>query len=239
MQLQFGQHIRSSDGHDVGKIRHLVLDPATGKVKTVVIERGLLLTDDIEIPAEEITVSPGSGLVANHTADEIKAMPHFDESHYTPVRLDKPGWFMGMPYAGGLWPIGYPLQPYGMPGAPLAAPVVKGEMAAVPPDDIESQAEEETLNSVISAGDQVVSHDGHVIGEVASVTLDDATGKPASLTVRQGWLFHKDRVLPAAWMESASDGVVYLNLDRDRLLGEPVVGERSETGVGSGGAFRR
>jgi sporulation protein YlmC with PRC-barrel domain len=234
MQLQFGQHVRSRDGHDVGKIRHLILDPATSRVKTVVIEKGLLLPDDVEIPAEDITVSPGSGLIANYSAGEIKGMQHFDESRYTTVELQRPGWFMGMPYVGGLFPIGYPLQPYGMAGTPLAAPVVKGEMGVVPPDDDESeQTRDERLDSIISSGDQVVSHDGHVVGEVASITLDDATGKPVSLTVRQGWLFHKDRVLPAEWMESASDGVVYLNLDREKLqLDSNGSAARSEVGTG-------
>ena len=40
MQIELGQHIRSSDGQDIGKLKHLILDPSNGQVKTLVVEKG-------------------------------------------------------------------------------------------------------------------------------------------------------------------------------------------------------
>jgi len=62
MRIELGDHVRSQDGHDIGKIKHLILDPATSGVKTLVVEKGMLLPEDVEIPLSAVLES-GNGPV--------------------------------------------------------------------------------------------------------------------------------------------------------------------------------
>ena len=52
MEVELGTQVRSSDGQDVGKVTFLILDPEDGHVKTAVIQKGFLLTEDIEFPID-------------------------------------------------------------------------------------------------------------------------------------------------------------------------------------------
>src|SRR5689334_4283587 len=136
MELKFGQHVRSTDDRDVGTVKHLILDPANGHVKTLVVEKGFFLPDDIEIPVEAVQESGKEQLTVQYTAEQVKDLPRFDESRYMPITPEQTPWIAGIPYAGALWPIGYPLQPFGG-RVPLPAPVVAGEMAVAPPPEVQ------------------------------------------------------------------------------------------------------
>jgi sporulation protein YlmC with PRC-barrel domain len=217
MDLQFGQHVRSSDGEDIGKIKHLILDPTDGQVKTLVVERGMLLPDDVEIPAGDVQQRDNEGISVRYTAEQLLRLPRFDESKYTPVNLEQARWFLGFPYTGALWPVGYPLQPFGA-GAALAAPVIAGETALAPPPEVRERMRQQAQeNAVISAGDAVLSKDGHQVGEVHGIAFDAATGAPTSLEIRRGWLFHKDFTLPGDAIASFEAGAVTLKLDKAEL----------------------
>ena len=50
MQIELGAHVRTQDTHDAGVIKPLILDPHSEQVKTVVIEKGRLLHEDVEVP---------------------------------------------------------------------------------------------------------------------------------------------------------------------------------------------
>ncbi len=218
MQLQLGQHILSSDGHDLGAIKHLILDPATGRLKTFVVEKGWFLPGDTEIPLETIQEKGGERLYIGYTAEEVKNLPRFDESRYTAAPPEQAGAFPAYPPQGLLWPNGFALPPLTTAGYPLLAPGIDGELGTPPPPEVqEILRRQDENNAVISAGDEVISADGEKVGEVRSVAFDSATGKPTGLVVRQGWLFTKDWTLPAAVIGSVEDGVVYLKQDKAQL----------------------
>ena len=80
----------SQDGHDIGTIKHLIVDPATNHVKTVVVEKGIFLHDDTEIALDALQIrrQPGrrrADLCASYTAEQVKALPRFDMAQYTPA----------------------------------------------------------------------------------------------------------------------------------------------------------
>jgi len=218
MQLELGQHLLSSDGQDVGAIKHLILDPANGQVKTFVVEKGWFLPVDIEIPLEAVQEKGGDGLCIQYTAEEVKRLPHFDASQYTSVPPQTTIPVSSYPFGGLLWPNGYPRLPLFTTGDPLPAPVVDGEVAAVPPQEVQERLRlQDEENAVISAGDAVFSQDGEKVGEVENIAFDSATGRPTHLTVRRGWLFHKDWELSADAIASVDDGIVTLSLGKRQL----------------------
>jgi len=215
MRIELGQHIRSSDGHDIGKIKHLILAPANGQLKTLVVEKGFFLPEDVEIPLEAVEATDSEGLRARYTAEEIRSLPHFDESQYSLLPPEQAYSFLGYPYPGTLWPLGYPLAPLSMDGYPLTMP--RGQSAFAPPSEREGYQRRHTEETLLSEGDEVFSKDGEKIGEVHRVTFDSATARPTSLVVRKGWLFPEDKEISASLIASITEGAVTLKRDKADL----------------------
>jgi uncharacterized protein YrrD len=218
MQLELGQHILSAEGHDIGAIKHLVLDPATGRVKTFVVEKGGFLPEDIEIPLDALQETAEAGPTLRYTAEQSLHLPRFEETRYRAATEEPKETFPTYPMGGLLWPNGYVASPASTAGFPLFVPAMDGQMAAQTPTESEEQWRQlDAENAVISAGDAVFSQDMEKVGEVQCVAFDGSTGRPTRLTVRQGWLFHKDWELPPETIASVDDGVVYLRFDKNRL----------------------
>ena len=77
MRVELGSTVRTSDGKDIGRIDKLVLDPDTGQVKSVVVRKGVILHDDVEIPG------PTSGALGEQ---EVERGPLVLQDHGNPVR---------------------------------------------------------------------------------------------------------------------------------------------------------
>lgn len=200
MQIELGAHVRSSDDHDVGRIAWLILDPATGQVKTAVIQKGFLLVDDIEVPLDAFTQDAEGGVRLRYTAKEIEGLPRFEQSQYavpTPDYISAWGW----PDAAGLLTPAYPL-----PGPILAGEIDRGE-----------RTEQDLANAIIQEGSEVFSADGEKVGEVHSVIFDAGTGRTVSFVVRSGFLFTHDTELPGDAIASLDDQAVYLSLSKDQV----------------------
>src|SRR5579871_4504864 len=103
MKIELGEHVHSSNGHDIGTIKHLILDPANCQIKTLVVEKGWLLPDDIEIPLEVVQVDEDTGLRVRYTAEQVKSLPRFDESQYRTVPRDDTALLPPYPLGAFLW----------------------------------------------------------------------------------------------------------------------------------------
>jgi len=218
MQLKLGQHVLSSDGKDVGAITHLIFDPASEQVRDFVLETGWLMPDDVEIPIGTVIENGGERIRIRYTADEVKDLPRFDESRYTPSPSALADRLAGYPPVGILWPNMYVIPPLGLSAYPLPAPVVDGEMAALSVSEVdEYRRHMDEDNAVISEGDDVFSKDGEKVGVVKSIAFDSATGRATSLTIQQGWLFHSEWELSTDIVGSVDDGRLTLNLDTAEL----------------------
>lgn len=218
MELELGQHILSSDGQDIGTIKHLILDPVGKQVKTFVVEKGWFLPDDVEIPLDAIQEQSEHGLTLRYSSEQSKALPRFAEGQYLPAVSEMPDSVTAYPVGSLLLPNGYVSPPVSNSGFPLFMPILDGEIATPT-----SSQEEERLrqldenNAVISIGDEVMSGDMEKVGEVHNVFFDSGTGRPTRLIVRHGWLFHKDWEISAEMIASVDDGVIYLRQDKTQL----------------------
>lgn len=226
MQIGMGEHVRSQDGQDIGRVKYLVLDPPTGQVKKIVVEKGLFLPDDIELPVEALQTMEGKHILLRLTADEVKGCPRFDPSQYMGPPPEAPYPTIGSPFGGFLWPLAYPATSY-MPGVyPVPIPLpqdVDSEGNPIPSEVAQRERQADLANAVLSAGSDVVTQDGQKIGELDQVLFDSATGRPTALRVRKGILFHKEIEIPAERIASADDDVILLNITKEQAekLGGP------------------
>ena len=229
MRIELGDHVISRDGHRLGTVKYLVLDPATEQVKKVVVEKGMLLVNDVEFPLDAFVEGDSHGVYVSYSAEQAHLLPHFDLALYTPVEKERLPSFLNYPLGGILWPGSYLGQPFVGSEYPLMA----GGFPLVFTDQNSGQQERRSeeisevasvrkqldrANAVIAAGDPVVSRDGETIGEVHSVVIDSVTGMPTTLVVRKGHLFIDDTTLMGDSISAVDDGVVTLNMDRQELV---------------------
>jgi sporulation protein YlmC with PRC-barrel domain len=59
----------------------------------------------------------------------------------------------------------------------------------------------------IAAGAHVVDKDGHRVGDVESVELDEASGRITRIVVRRGFVFGTETVIPASLIASIADRI--------------------------------
>lgn len=213
MDVALGTHVYSSDQQDLGAVDRLILDPATGKVKAVVVRKGFFLPDDVEIPLDALAAGSDGAIRVPYSADQLHTLPRFQPGNYTEPPLDyvPP---VGYPVNALYWPLGGfgPLLPPAMPTTPAgmgtAEPAVSAEVRA-------AWRREDLENAVIDEGSAVMSRDEQKVGEVHRLTFDPASGMLTHVVVRKGFIFSKDTELPASLIADVDDGVIYLSIDAD------------------------
>jgi sporulation protein YlmC with PRC-barrel domain len=206
MHLELGAQVRTSDGHDIGEIEKLIVEPESGEVKAAVVRHGTLLPEDFEIPISAFAPGSGDEVLVDYTADQVKALPRFIPDNYRQPLPDYRSPF-GYPPGGLLWPG----ADYSASGLDYARGT--GETPSTDYDQIRSNYDDTT--AVIEEGSDVMSRDGEKVGEVHSISVDPATGRPTRFVVRKGFLFTEDLELPLALVDSVGDDAVYLNVGKD------------------------
>lgn len=200
LELREGSHLYSAEGDDLGTVREFVVEPSTGDVTHVLVEKGVFFTDDRVVPIETIDRVEDDQIVLSKDV-EPATLPQFVREHFalmddeTRTRLDVPSgymWRYPTTYAGP-----FPIYPtYPMPtGAPSRLTVTE-------PRTREALAEQE----IIGKSTPVLSTDGDKVGTVSEVQVDE-DGHLSHLVVDLGFL-SDEKVLPAHWIEAIeSDGV--------------------------------
>ena len=207
MRVDLGAKVMTSDGEDVGRVKHLVLDPSTTELRTAVVEHGVLNKESRMVPIASIASATEEELRLDLTKDEYEQLPEFFHTDYT---APPPGYTLPVAYPGGglLWPLGYPSSAIGEP-APVGSEAY----------ELTEQLREQNLdNAVIDKDSDVMSRDGEKIGEVEQFEIDSVTGKPSRLIVRKGFLLTESLDVPLSAIASVDDGAVVLNLSKDEAL---------------------
>jgi uncharacterized protein YrrD len=221
MRAEIGIRVLSADGIDVGVIHSLIVDSNSAHVRSVVVEKGHLLTHDVELPLESLQLDPANHIRLSLTAEDVGALPEFDPARYqTPAdALLAP---LANPPAGAVLPMGgvYPTSPTGVSSTPTAVPVPVGPTE---PKAVDRYEKEQVLeraegpdrqNAIVAAGDDVLSAEGVKVGAVHTVAFDAVSGRIISCVVHKGLLFGRDIELPGEFVVGAADGQVYLKASR-------------------------
>lgn len=213
MQIPFGSTVVTSDGKVAGKVKRLFLHPHSQAIDGVVVHEGVWHWEEFVVPLSEITVSGGQVRLARR-ADQIDEYPAYHPEHFVP--LSTQGW--GMPagfddrdfflVGGSSWAEAtLPFQP--------VTPSASGVPRYVPGDEDTPQDPREPS---IRPGMHVYDRDGHAVGEIESVTVDDASQQLSGLTIKHGVLFARHEVtVPATMIAKVTQRGVTLHANADQV----------------------
>jgi hypothetical protein len=207
MLLKFGALVRSRDDHVVGTVDRLILDPASGDLKVVAINIGLLLPHDVEAPATAVVESAEDGLRLAIPAEDVHGLPRFIEATYTLAGIP--------PLESAAGPSGTIVLPTGMlMGQPveesLRVTEASRQLALM-------YSESDLTNAVVADGATIRSRDGQHVGDLHALDFDPATDHLLGITLRHGRLMSELLDLPASVVACVDDGVVHLKVDAEWL----------------------
>jgi uncharacterized protein YrrD len=196
MRIDLGAKVKTKDGHDAGKVRRVIVDPATERITGFVVGTGGLLGREVIVGEDEFEKADASGetVTLSLTKGELKTQPTFEEGDHVPP---EPGWAAPTGYE-------YPPDAYLWP------------IDALP-------AAEEPNRPAIKKGDTVKDRDGDVVGTVEEIRFDEATGDVLGLTVKVGAALErlfsgvKLAEIPRQDILRITEGEVRLSVDRDEI----------------------
>lgn len=200
MRIDLKAKVRTSDGHDAGTVRKVVIDPKTEKITGLVISTGKLFGREVIVSEEALADAEPSGdtITLSLTKEELAAQPTFEEADYV---LPPAGWTASLGYT-------YPPSVYLWP---------------TEVDEIESR-DEGRSRPAIKKGAAVRDRDGDMVGVVEDVRLDEGTGQVLSFIVKAGAgverLFGGGRIaeIPRENIRQILDDEVRLAVDREEIV---------------------
>lgn len=219
MQYREGAGVYTADEQHVGNIERFVLDPRARRIIGLVVRKGFLFTEDKVIPVEKVATANEDRVVLQGNAGSSDDFPPFEEQHYTrpdeselsgdyPTGLVDPVYYYptigAMTWPGGMYPTG------GAPISPAPGTVVPSGMAGNTGGRLVTERNIPEDAIALKTGAKVVSRDDEHVGDVDRVYTDPQSNKITHFSISQGFLFKKEKFLPAAWVQSATDEKVQL-----------------------------
>ena len=161
MRIDLTAKVRTTDGHEAGKIHRVLVDPETERVTGFVVSTRRLLGRDVIVGEDMFAgASPdGETITLNLTKKELDTQLSFEEDAFV------------TPAAGWSAPnLGYAIPP---------------ETFLWPADSALADVGERPRPS-IKKGDTVKDRDGDAVGAIEDIRFDEKTGDVVSVTVRAG-----------------------------------------------------
>jgi len=204
MQFRKDAQVFSADGHSVGHIDRVVLDPQTKEVTHLIVRKGLLLTKDRVLPIALITSSAEKRVNVIANANEVDQLPEFEEKQYVPIQGGEVPETTA-PTPNFYW---YPVAPYS-----IAPPI-----GVQPPGYVEEthrNIPEELV--ALKAGARVLDNQGEQVGQVEQVFSDTQSDHVTYFVLSHGVLFKERKLVPVTWIDIVSDDEIRLNVPEDRV----------------------
>lgn len=216
MEIRLDAPVVSSDGTHVGDVDRLVIDPANRDIASLIIQEGLILTEDRIIETDAIERVADDGTIhLNITADQAEELPSFDESmfNYFPDE--------DVEDVLGYQPI---LTPKARTGRMLVTTESMGQrgqqLTRTPAAGADHTVEQDVESSLphdlvsIDQGTDVVDNRGEKVGTVDEVVYDDQ-GEVSGFAIKRGVIFTHDVHVPKEWIGSITDEHVELTVTTD------------------------
>lgn len=182
-QVAIGDKVLSSDGHGMGEVKHLVVDPAKRELAAFVIDKGLFDRGRV-CDLSYVNNVDGAQVLLNLTRDEANNLPEWAEQEF--IHFNESGGGSYDNAGGGVW---YHMGPSGS-GTPSTGassffqPAIVGDVSTA----IVSPIDESDI--VVGKGTDVYSIDGYKLGQVDEIEFDDQ-GKISGFSFEQGHIFKK------------------------------------------------
>jgi sporulation protein YlmC with PRC-barrel domain len=209
MRVDLGANVRTSDGESAGRVHRAIINPYTSQVTEFVISTAGVFGHDVLVPRERLEASTreGNEIVLDLTGDELKALQKYTPADYTEP---DPGWLSPVEY-------GYPATGYLFPASTDWRQELDNQ-------DILPEKDPEVWPD-LKKGAVVRDRNGHDIGRVDEIWLDDDTGQLERFVIRAGGAIQtflgggETRVIDVSDVVGISTDQVVLRLDRQELAG--------------------
>jgi sporulation protein YlmC with PRC-barrel domain len=200
MLVPFGTRVVDIAGKAVGTVSRLVLHRDSREVAGLVVHQGVLSRREIIVPLGKVAdFNPEvrlrlrsaelAGLDLFHS-EPLQTMPDHWEM---PACFDQRDFFL---VGGGGWTEAMlPFQE--------TSSVASGTPAYVRDRDTAAEPAEPD----IASGMHVYSSDGHRVGDVEAVEVDEASRRITRIVVKRGFLFATETSVPASMIASVSDRI--------------------------------
>jgi uncharacterized protein YrrD len=195
MKIHEDAKVLSSEGKTVGELDRVVVDPKTKEVTHLVVEQGILFTEDRVVPMSMVQTSDEEKITLRATADELEELPEFEETEYMP--LDEQARSEFPVEARSLYYLG---KPFGIPPMTLPdRPVYKRTEKNIPDDAIDFED-----------GAKVLSVDEEHIGDVEQILTHPETDQVTHFIISKGLLLKERKLIPTNWISVFGDDEIRL-----------------------------
>jgi len=204
MQLVKNADVFSSNGHRIGTLDRVVLDPQSKDVTHIVVEKGILFTTNKLIPIQSVNLqNDEERIVLKQTEEELEDLPHYNEAAY--IALDPTDY----PYDNinaVYWYPPVPIQWQSMADPmwhPIANPPLIDNTEVIPEGTV-----------ALKEGAEVMSQDGKHIGNVELIIID-SDEHISHIVVGEGIFLKQKKVVPAHWIKNVDTDKVELTVWSD------------------------
>ena len=80
--LHVGSAVYSKEGEKVGRLRFMMVDSGSESVSHLVLEKGMLLANDVLAPVHSVERILFRGIFLTISSEEVSALPEFQEGRY-------------------------------------------------------------------------------------------------------------------------------------------------------------
>jgi uncharacterized protein YrrD len=205
MQFKEGAKVLKADGERVGTIDRVVLDPDTKEVTHLVVEKGLLFTEDKVVPISLVGPATEDEVTLREDAGDLEKLPAFQESHYVPVERG--------PHAPGAADWARPVYLYPPTGAWWTTAGFGDYTKPHYVAKTEKNIPEGTV--ALEEGAKVIGSDGERVGDVERIFTDPLEERATHLLISEGLILKEKKLVPTGWMSNVFEDEVHLSVDSD------------------------
>lgn len=205
MRLKKGADVYSAKGDKIGTLNRVIIDPKTRQVTHIVVEKGLLFTDNKIIPIDQINPENEEMIILT-TDRNLDTYDDFEETHY--VDLDATE-YPGSDVASSFWypPVNYAWWRAGIPTAYPPMPVYALRTSENIPEG----------TIALEEGAKIVSTDDKHVGNIEQLIVDPQDNRVTHLISSEGFLFKDHKLIPVTWISTIGENEVRLSVNSGTL----------------------
>jgi sporulation protein YlmC with PRC-barrel domain len=210
MLVPFGTRVVDSSGKGVGTVSRLILHGQSREAAGVVVHQGIVNRREVVVPLSKVASFTGDEVRLGMTAHDMAGLDIYNSA---PLRAMPDHWEM---------PIGFDQRDFFLLGgdgwteAVLPFEQTGSAVTHTPGYVRDTETPQDPREPDIAAGMHVYSKDGTQVGSVEAVELDEVTRRVIRITVKHGFLFTTQTVVPASMVGAVTDRIS-LNVDADTV----------------------
>lgn len=207
MIFRYGSDVILANGEKGGEVKEIVMDPKTGEVTHIILEKGFLSTEDKVLPISIVEDANENRVKLYELEIPLDDLTDYKEKKFVEVRDSR----FEIPVVGN--------PPFLLPYPPVR-PYKKREF------ELRRYKKEKVKNipqevEPIKKGAKVFTLEGQHVGNVAEVIINSQTDDATHLVISKGLLLIEEKLVPFDWVQEYEEEEVHLAVDRQVIENLP------------------